>query len=153
MLLGLLFLGSADARQLATTKPGASTNNGKGTAAATNPGSSRLWMTVGERRFAVTLHDNATGRAFADLLPLTLEMEELNGNEKKAELPKPLPGAASRPGTIHNGDLLLYRSDTLVVFYKTFSSPYSYASVGRVDDPAGLAQALGQHNVRLAFSK
>ena len=103
-----------------------------------------MWMTVGERRFAITLTDNAAARAFAAQLPLTLDMSELNGNEKHAELPKALPANASRPGTIRNGDLMLYGTDTLVVFYSTFNSSYSYTRLGRVDDPAGLAQALGR---------
>ena len=47
-------------------------------------------------------------------------MSELNGNEKHADLPKPLPANAGRPGTIRNGDLMLYGADTLVVFYLTF---------------------------------
>jgi len=113
----------------------------------------RMWMTVGERRFAITLTDNATARAFAAQLPLTLDMSELNGNEKHADLPKPLPGNASRPGTIRNGDLMLYGADTLVVFYVTFQSSYSYTRLGRVDDPSGLAEALGPRGVRVQFSK
>ena len=40
-----------------------------------------MWMTIGERRFAITLSDNAAARAFAAQLPLTLDMSELNGNE------------------------------------------------------------------------
>jgi len=114
---------------------------------------SRMWMTVGERRFAITLSNNAAARAFAAQLPLTLDMSELNGNEKHAELPKGLPAKASRPGTIRNGDLMLYGTDTLVVFYSTFDSSYSYTRLGRVDDPAGLAQALGRRGVRVLFSK
>ena len=112
-----------------------------------------MWMTVGERRFAITLTDNAAARAFAAQLPLTLDMSELNGNEKHAELPKALPANASRPGTIRNGDLMLYGSTTLVVFYLTFDSSYSYTRLGRVDDPTGLAQALGPRGVRVVFSK
>ena len=112
-----------------------------------------MWMTIGERRFAITLADNGTARAFAELLPLTLDMAELNGNEKHADLPQALPTDASRPGTIRNGDLMLYGSDTLVVFYLTFKSSYSYTRLGRVDDPAGLAQALGPSGVRVVFSK
>ena len=34
------------------------------------------------------------------LLPLTLEMAELNGNEKHGRLPRSLPVDAMRPGTI-----------------------------------------------------
>jgi hypothetical protein len=114
---------------------------------------SRMWMTVGERRFAITWADNPTAHAFAALLPLTMDMAELNGNEKHAELPQALPTNASRPGTIRNGDLMLYGSNTLVVFYLTFDSPYSYTRLGRVDEPADLAEALGRRNVRVAFSK
>ena len=114
---------------------------------------SRVWMTVGERRFAITMADNAAARAFATLLPITLDMPDLNDNEKHVKLPKALPANASRPGTIRNGDLMLYGSDTLVVLYLTFESSYSYTRLGRVDDPATLAQALGRNSVRIVFSK
>lgn len=114
---------------------------------------SRMWLTVGERRFSITLTDNSAAHAFTAQLPLTLDMAELNGNEKHANLPKALPADASRPGTIRNGDLMLYGSNTLVVFYGTFESSYSYTRLGRVDDPAGLAQALGRRGIRVLFSK
>lgn len=112
-----------------------------------------MYMTVGERRFAVTLADTEAARAFAALPQQTLDMEELNGNEKKHDLPNSLPTDTIRPGTIHTGDILLWGSRTVVVFYQTFDSPYSYTRLGRVDDPSGLAQALGRGNVRVAFSR
>ncbi|WP_369933120.1 cyclophilin-like fold protein [Xanthomonas tesorieronis] len=113
----------------------------------------RMWMTVGHRRFAIALDDTAAARAFAAQLPLVLDMSELNGNEKHAELPQPLSAAPHRPGTLQAGDLMLYRTQTLVVFYASFASSYSYTRLGRVDDPAGLAQALGRGDVRVAFSR
>lgn len=112
-----------------------------------------MWMTVGERRFAITLSDNHAARAFAAQLPLTVEMSELNGNEKHAELPKALPADASRPGTIRNGDLMLYGTETLVVFYATFESSYSYTRLGRMDDPSDLPEVLGPRSVRVMFSR
>lgn len=112
-----------------------------------------MWMTVGERRFAITLADNEAAHAFAAMLPLTLDMAELNGNEKYADLPTTLPANASRAGTIRNGDLMLYGSKTLVLFYLAFDSSYSYTRLGRVDDPAGLAQTLGRRGVRIDFSR
>jgi hypothetical protein len=121
--------------------------------ASVKPEESRMWMTVGERRFAITLTENEAARAFAAMLPLTLDMPDLNGNEKHVTLPKALPANPSRPGTIRNGDLMLYGSDTLVVFYLTFSSSYSYTRLGRVDEPAALAGALGQRTARVVFSK
>ncbi len=109
-------------------------------------------MTVGPRRFAVTLANNDAAHAFASRLPLTLEMTDLNGNEKKFDLPNALPANPSRPGTIRNGDLMLYGANTVVLFYLTFDSPYAYTRLGRVEDANGLAQALGQRSVRVAFS-
>jgi hypothetical protein len=110
-------------------------------------------MTVGDRRFAVTLADNSTAQSFAALLPLTINLSDLNDNEKHAKLPRALPANASRPGSIHNGDIMLWGSDTLVVFYLNFDTPYSYTLIGRVDDPAGLVQALGPRDARISFSK
>lgn len=112
-----------------------------------------MWMIVGERHFAITLADNAAARAFAAQLPLTLDMTELNGNEKYASLRQTLPTDSSRPGTIRDGDVMLYGEDTLVIFYSTFDSSYAYTRIGRIDDPAGLAQALGRRDVRVVFSR
>lgn len=111
-----------------------------------------MWMTVGEHRFAITLDDSETSRALAQLLPLTLDMSELNANEKYASLPQRLPASAVTPGTIRNGDLMLYGTDTLVIFYRTFESTYSYTRIGRVDSPNELAEALGRVDVTIHFS-
>ena len=152
LLLGLLMLGGCEACRPPTS--------GSPTAAAGElippsaiPEGSRMWMTVGERRFAISLSDNPAARAFAAQLPLTLDMEELNGNEKHARLSQALPANASRPGTIRTGDLMLYGTTTLVVFYETFNSSYSYTRLGRVDNPADLPQAVGQRGVRVVFSR
>ena len=112
----------------------------------------KMWMTVGQQRFAISLEDTPTTRAFVTRLPLSLNMADLHNNEKYATLQPSLPTQAYRPGTLHNGDLLLYGADTLVVFYKTFTSSYSYSRVGRIDNPAGLANALGRDDVRVTFS-
>jgi len=145
ILLGLLVVGVCHAGEPSSSRLAA-------VDASEKPKESRMWMVINERRFAITLADNNTARAFAAQLPLTLHMEELNGNEKHAKLPTSLPANASRPGIIRNGDLMLYGDDTLVVFYSTFNSTYSYTRIGRVDDPAGLAQALGPRSTSITFS-
>lgn len=112
-----------------------------------------MWITIGgEHRLAVTLDDNPTARAFAQMLPLSLDMPDLNDNEKHARLPRTLPTDATRPGTIRSGDVMLYGSDTLVVFYRTFASPYSYTRIGRVTQVEGLAEALGPGTARIRFA-
>jgi hypothetical protein len=123
------------------------------TSNADTPGQGRIWMAVGERRFAITLADSQAARAFVTQLPLTLDMPDLNGNEKHVKLPKALPVNATRPGKIRNGDLMLWGEDTLVVFYLTFDSPYSYTRLGRIEDAAALPQVLGRGQVRVTFAK
>ena len=115
LLLGLLVLGACQAGQPPAPGPLA-VAHADAAASSVKAEESRMWMSVGERRFAITLTDTPAARAFAAQLPLTLEMGELNGNEKHAELAKALPTKASRPGTIRTGDLMLYGSNTLVVF-------------------------------------
>jgi len=151
-LLGLLALGACEASQAATLGVPAAVATEAAPPTA-RPEESRMWMTVGERRFAITLTDNAAARAFAAQLPLTLDMNELNGNEKHADLRTALPANASRPGTIRRGDLMLYGTTTAVVLYETFESSYSYTRLGRVDDPLDLSQALGRRGVRVVFSR
>ena len=117
-----------------------------------SPGT-KMRIKIGNSTFTATLYDNATATAFKSLLPLTVNMIELNGNEKYVALPKNLPIAASIPGTIQSGDLMLYGSSTLVLFYKTFSTTYSYTKIGRVDDVSRLAAALGAGNVSVTFEQ
>jgi hypothetical protein len=147
--LGLLTLGGCEAVQPASTAVIAA----EATSTSVKPEETLMWMTVGERRFAITLTDSAAAHAFAARLPLTLDMSELNGNEKHADLPVVLPTNASRAGTIRNGDLMLYGTKTLVVFYATFRTSYSYTPLGRVEDPASLAEALGPSGARVTFSR
>jgi hypothetical protein len=111
----------------------------------------KIQVKAGDKTFTATLEDNATARAFQTKLPVTLQMTELNRNEKLFRFPADLPTNASNPGTIRAGDLMLYGGNTLVLFYKTFPTSYSYTRLGRIDDPAGLATALGTGNVKVAY--
>lgn len=123
-------------------------------AARSSPtGEQRIWMSFGERRLPITLADNVAARSFAAQLPLTLDMPDLNGNEKHAKLPKALPQGPTKPGTIHTGDLMLWGADTLVVFYVTFESPYQYTRLGVIEDSVSLDQALGKGTAKLTFSR
>ena len=101
--------------------------------------------------FTATLDDNAAARAFAAMLPLTLDMQDLNGNEKYFYLDAALPASPYNPATIHAGELMLYGSACVVLFYETFSSGYSYTRLGRIDDPSGLEAAVGSGNVTVSF--
>ncbi|MEO7047841.1 MAG: cyclophilin-like fold protein [Ferruginibacter sp.] len=116
-----------------------------------NTDSMKLKIIVGTNTFTATLYNNATVTAFKTRLPLTINMKELNSNEKYFDLPGNLPANASNPGTIQAGDLMLYGSNTLVLFYKSFSTSYNYTPTGRIDDTSGLAAALGSGDITVTF--
>lgn len=111
----------------------------------------KLNVKIGQRTFAATLEDNPAPAKFRQMLPLTLDMPDLNASEKHVRLPEPLPTELIRPGTIRAGDLLLWGDDTLVLFYETFRSSNSYTRLGKVDDPEGLAEAVGSGSVPVTF--
>ena len=112
----------------------------------------KLKVTIGTNTFTATLYNNATVTAFKTRLPMTLNMTELNGNEKYFDLTDNLPANASNPGTIQAGDLMLYGSNTLVLFYKSFSTSYSYTPMGHIDDASGLTATLGSGNVTVSLA-
>ena len=113
----------------------------------TDPMTDTLAIKIGDQQFLANLVDNPTATAFKAMLPLTINMTELNGNEKYFDLPTSLPTNASNPGKIIAGDFLLYGSKTLVLFYETFSTSYNYTRLGKIDNPGGLAEALGSGDV------
>jgi hypothetical protein len=98
----------------------------------------KIVITAGSKKFNLSLYDNEAAKKFATLLPLTVNMSELNGNEKYCYLSESLPTKSERPSGIQKGDLMLYGSDCLVLFYESFSTSYSYTALGKIDDPEGL---------------
>lgn len=108
-------------------------------------------MIVGEYTFDVEYAESSTAEAFKKILPVTLKMEELNGNEKYCYIDSSLPMSSSNPGTINAGDIMLFGSNCVVVFYETFKTSYSYTRIGKVKDASHLKKALGSGNVEVRF--
>lgn len=46
---------------------------------------------------------------------------------------------------------MFYGSRTLVLFYKSFSTSYSYTKIGKIDDVTGLLAALGGDDIKVVF--
>ena len=108
---------------------------------------------IANKTFVADVEDTETGRAFVGRLPMTLDMSELNGNEKYNYLPFTLPTNTYAPGQIQAGDVMLYGNSCLVVFYKSFSTPYSYTKIGHIEDISDLQKVVGTGSVQMTFTK
>lgn len=114
--------------------------------------SGTVQVAINGSTFAIDLADNATAVAFAGLLPMKVQMEELNGNEKYVFLDGALPSSPANPGTIEAGDVMLYGDTCLVIFYETHTTSYAYTRIGKIADAAGLQSAVGTGSIAASFS-
>ena len=112
----------------------------------------RIKITIGGKTFLADMENNKTARAFSRLLPATLRMEELNGNEKYCYIDQTLPVKAKKPGIIRAGDLMLYGDDCVVLFYKTFRSSYSYTKIGHIRNVSGLQNLERSGDIKVSLS-
>ena len=108
-------------------------------------------IVIKDKVYAVELAENQTTDALKKMLPLTIDMSELHGNEKYYYLDQSLPTNAKPAGKIKNGDIMLFGNDCLVVFYKSFDNPYSYTKIGHISNPEDLAQILGNGKITVTF--
>lgn len=107
-------------------------------------------LRVGDASFAGVLASSKAGKDMASRLPMKIHMRELNGNEKYCYTGRSFPGAARTPERTSAGELWAFSGDCLVLFYEDHRNDgYEYVYVGRLDDPTGLADALGAGDVEV----
>jgi hypothetical protein len=141
--------GSCQKHDAAVSVATSTANNDSNNNAAVN---NIIRINVGSATFTATLADNDAAKAFSAMLPMTVSMTDLHGNEKYFDFSASLPTNTVNPGTINSGDLMLWGSKTLVLFYKTFPTSYSYTRLGKIDDPTGLAEAVGAGNITVTYN-
>ena len=111
-------------------------------------------LRIGDEQFVAYIDNSAPAQEFAKTVPFELDMKELNGNEKYYTGKDKFENTEEyKPGQIKAGDLMLYGDDTIVLFYKSFNSDYSYTRLGWVQDTSRLAQELGDGDVTVIFTK
>lgn len=111
-----------------------------------------LLIEVGGSTFTAALEDNEAVTALVEMLkdePIVIEMDDYSGFEKVGSLGTSLPASNSQM-TTQGGDIVLYNSDQIVMFYG--SNSWSYTKLAEVDDLTGWEDALGSGSVTVTFS-
>ena len=108
-------------------------------------------ITAGGKTFTADIEDSETGKAFLAKLPLSLDMSELNGNEKYC-YGVDLPRSDKHYDSIAAGDLMLYSGNCVVLFYGS-AGGYSYTRIGKLTSTDGQKEALGTGNISVTFAK
>ena len=112
----------------------------------------KLQIEAGSSTFTATLEDNEAVTAFVQMLedePIVIEMDDYSGFEKVGGLGTSLPASNSQM-TTQAGDIVLYNSSQIVMFYG--SNSWSYTKLAEVDDLTGWEDALGSGSVTVTFS-
>lgn len=92
----------------------------------------------GTRRWTMQIADSPTARDFLAQLPLTLTLKDYGGNEKIADLPRPLTrDGAPEAVTPRAGDVALYAPwGNLAIFYRDGHHSPGLIRLGRLQGAA-----------------
>lgn len=96
-------------------------------------------------------NDSPCAQQLLSKFPLTVTMSELNGNEKYYRFSESFSSNPENVGSINSGDIMLYQSDYLVLFYETHNTSYTYTRIGYITDSTGLKEAVGTGNPTVTF--
>ncbi len=111
----------------------------------------QITLSFNGHTYSATLADNSSANAFAELLksgPLTVSAHDYGSFEKVGELGTNLPRNDEQI-TTSSGDIILYQGNQITVYYA--QNTWSFTRLGRIDDPSGLREALGDGDVEITF--
>ncbi len=112
----------------------------------------KMNVQIGENTFTATLEDNAAVREFIEMMkkaPVSVEMSDYSGFEKVGSLGKNL-ASNDRQTTTAAGDIVLYNSNQIVMFYG--SNSWNYTKLGHIDNLVGWEDALGDGDITAVFT-
>ena len=109
----------------------------------------KMNVQIGDQTFTATLADTKAAQEFAQMLPMTITLDDYGGFEKVGSLGRSLTASNSQTATAA-GDIVLYNSSNIVMFYG--SNSWSYTRLGKIDDLTGWADALGHGSVTAIFT-
>lgn len=112
----------------------------------------KINVKVNNQNFTATLVENEAAQTFYNMLkkaPMIIDMSDYAGFEKVGSLGISFPANDVQMVT-QAGDLVLYNSNQIVMFYKPNS--WSYTRLGKIDNLMGWKEALGNGDIIVTFS-
>ncbi|WP_406517067.1 cyclophilin-like fold protein [Streptomyces sp. NBC_00134] len=110
-----------------------------------------LRLTIGGHTVDATLNDSATARDFAALLPLTLDLDDFQGTERVADLPRKLSTDGAPESSVPKaGDLAFYAPwGNLALFYRDGHPSPGLVIFGHLTDQDDIARLANADRVRI----
>ena len=113
----------------------------------------KYFIRINNIDYSFELKNTEAANQIKNKLPFTHKMTNLNGNEVYYKFDDEFSKNEKSIGNINTGDIYLYQSDTLVLFYKSFSTSYSYTEIGKLVNITDLAQNIGSGDVTVQWCK
>ena len=114
-------------------------------------GEEQYYIKIKDKEYQIELESSETANQIKSKLPFTISMNNLNGNEVYYYFDESFKTNQQSVGTINQGDIYLYQDKCLVLFYKTFTTTYTYTKIGKVINPEGLDTLIGSDNVEVMW--
>ena len=114
----------------------------------------KINITIDGHTMTATLADNVATQALMEKLadgPITISMNNYGGFEKVGALPWSLPSDDSQI-TTKPGDIMLYNSNNIVIFYGQNSWAYTRLGVLETTDPDNISSFVGNGNKQVTIS-
>jgi hypothetical protein len=110
----------------------------------------KIRLTIGETVLTATLHDNATARDFAALLPLTLTLTDYAATEKISDLPRKLSTKGAPAGSGGKAGAITYYAPwgNLALFHKDSGPASGLITLGMLDGGVEALRKPGPLQVR-----
>ncbi len=112
----------------------------------------KMHVQIGEYSFMATLEDNAAVSELIEMMrskPVAIEMDDYSGFEKVGPLGTRLTALDVQTAT-QPGDIVLYNSSNIVIFYGANS--WAYTRIGHIDDLTNWDAALDSGSITAVFS-
>ena len=114
----------------------------------------KISITIDGRSMSATLADNVATKALVEKLaagPITITMNNYGGFEKVGALPWSLPSADTQI-TTKPGDIMLYTSNNIVIFYGQNSWAYTPLGVLETSNPSEISNFVGSGNKQVTIA-